>query len=78
MEVLRSLVYTPVALAIQAEENEKIIVQLRAERLLGKAKTYLSLIHSSKVIIVEFFHDIAEEVCKRGRSFRCSASPNRF
>ena len=29
MEILRSLVYTPVALAIQAEENDKLVTTLK-------------------------------------------------
>lgn len=74
MEVLRSLVYTPVALAIQAEENEKIIVQLRKERL-PEIKDVFIANSQSKVIIVEFFHDIAEEVLKEAEALGAAPHP---
>lgn len=74
MEVLRSLVYTPVALAIQAEENEKIIVQLRKERL-PEIKDVFIANSQSKVIIVEFFRDIAEEVLKEAEALGAAPHP---
>ena len=74
MEVLRNLVYTPVALAIQAEENEKIIVQLRKERL-PEIKDVFIANSQSKVIIVEFFHDIAEEVLKEAEALGAAPHP---
>lgn len=74
MEVLRSLVYTPVALAIQAEENEKIIVQLRKERL-PEIKDVFIANSQSKVIIVEFFHDIAEDVLKEAEALGAAPHP---
>ena len=74
MEVLRNLVYTPVALAIQAEENEKIIVQLRKERL-PEIKDVFIANSQSKVIIVEFFHDIAEDVLKEAEALGAAPHP---
>ena len=74
MEVLRNLVYTPVALAIQAEENEKIIVQLRKERL-PEIKDVFIANSQSKCNHRGIFHDIAEDVLKEAEALGAAPHP---
>lgn len=73
MEVLRGLVYAPVALAIQAEENEKLVTLLNQGCITGVKSAFLANAQS-KVLLVEFEDEIAEQVLieaeKRG------AAPN--
>lgn len=74
MEVLRSLVYTPVALAIQAEENEKIVSQLK-NSLIPEIKDVFIANSQSKVLIVEFHQDIADQVLKEAEKLGAAPHP---
>ncbi|MPN37556.1 putative protein YhfS [bioreactor metagenome] len=73
MEVLRGLVYAPVALAIQAEQNELLVETLNSGKIPHVKNAFLANAQS-KVLLVEFDQEIAEEVLieaeKRG------AAPN--
>lgn len=73
MEVLRGLVYAPVALAIQAEQNELLVETLNSGKIPYVKNAFLANAQS-KVLLVEFDQEIAEEVLieaeKRG------AAPN--
>ncbi len=73
MEVLRGLVYAPVSLAIQAEENEKLVAELNNARLPEVKHAFLANAQS-KVLLVEFNEDIAEEVLIEAQ--KLGAAPN--
>ncbi|MCP1225726.1 aminotransferase class V-fold PLP-dependent enzyme [Sebaldella sp. S0638] len=62
MEVLRGLVYAPVALAIQAEENEKLVLELNNSDKYPYIKHAFLANAQSKVLLVEFNEDIAENL----------------
>lgn len=61
MEVLRGLTYAPVSLAVQAEQNEKLIREIKAAKIPEIKDAFLAN-SQSKVLLVEFRKDIAEEV----------------
>ncbi len=61
LDVLRGMVYAPVSLAIQGEVNDELIKILNNERLSFIKNAYL-VNAQSKVIIVEFKENIAEEI----------------
>ena len=62
MEVLRGLTYAPVALAIQAQENEKLIEELnKVEKYPYIKKAFLANAQS-KVLLVEFKENIADKI----------------
>ncbi|NBI07122.1 aminotransferase class V-fold PLP-dependent enzyme [Senegalia massiliensis] len=61
MDALRSLVYAPVSLAIQAEEGNKIIDTLNSGKIKG-VKSSLIANAQSRVILVEFDEPIAKKV----------------
>lgn len=61
MELLRMLVYAPVALAVQAEENNKIVNRLNQGEVQGIKNAFIANAQS-KVLLVEFEEEIAEEV----------------
>ena len=63
MELLRGMVYAPVALAIQAEQNEKLVKELNEAKIPEIKQAFLANAQS-KVLLVEFNEDIAEEVLK--------------
>ncbi len=69
MEVLRGLVYAPVALAIQAEQNEMLVKKLNNNAIRGVKNAFLANAQS-KVLLVEFGEPIAQKVlehaCKLG------------
>lgn len=73
MECLRMFTYAPVALAIQAEEVEKA-VQMIKEAQLPKIKQVFIASAQSKIIIVEFYEDIASDVLKEAE--KLGAAPN--
>jgi cystathionine beta-lyase family protein involved in aluminum resistance len=61
MEVLRGLVYAPVALAIQATVNEQLVERLSHGEI-PEVKDAFIANSQSKVLLVEFKEDIAEQV----------------
>ncbi|KUO75870.1 MAG: hypothetical protein APF77_08400, partial [Clostridia bacterium BRH_c25] len=61
MEALRSLVYAPVALAIQAEEGNKIVSRLNSGEVEG-IDTALTANAQSRVILVKFKEPVARKV----------------
>ncbi len=74
MEILRSLVYTPVALAIQAEENEKIVSEL-IESNIPEIKDVFLANSQSKVLLVEFHEEIAEQVLREAEKLGAAPHP---
>ncbi|MEG0577177.1 MAG: aminotransferase class V-fold PLP-dependent enzyme [Bacilli bacterium] len=73
MEMLRMLVYTPVSLAIQAEENQKIISKIKEENLPEIKECFIANAQS-KVVLVEFNENIAIKVLKEAE--KLGAAPN--
>ena len=63
MEVLRGLIYAPVALAIQAEVAEELVKRLK-ENTLPEIKDAFLANAQSKVLLVEFSEPIARAVLK--------------
>ena len=74
MEILCSLVYTPVALAIQAEENEKIVSEL-IESNIPEIKDVFLANSQSKVLLVEFHEEIAEQVLREAEKLGAAPHP---
>ena len=62
MEVLRGLVYAPVSLAIQAQENEKLVEKLSNKEKYPYIKDVFLANAQSKVLLVEFKENIAERL----------------
>ena len=61
MEVLRGMVYAPVALAIQAQVNRELVERLRSGEIPEVKDAFLANAQS-KVLLVEFRENIAERV----------------
>lgn len=61
MDALRSLVYAPVALAIQAEEGNKIVDRLNAGEVEGIQAFFLANAQS-RVVLVQFERPVAKKV----------------
>jgi len=74
LEVLRGLVYAPVALAIQAEVNEECVKRLNAGELKGIKGAYLANAQS-KVLLVEFEEAIAKKVLKEAQILGAAPNP---
>lgn len=74
MEILRSLVYTPVALAIQAEENDRLVTTLKNSNIPEIKDVFLAN-SQSKVLLVEFHEDIAEQVLKEAEKLGAAPHP---
>jgi len=74
METLRGFVYAPVALAIQAEVNDELVRRLNGGELAGVNQAFLANAQS-KVLLVEFEHDIAEEVLAYTTRHGAAANP---
>lgn len=73
LDVLRGLVYAPVSLAIQGEVNDSLLNILNDGNIKFIKKAYL-VNAQSKVIIVEFNEEIAEDILKY--SEKLGALPN--
>lgn len=73
LEVLRGLVYAPVALAIQAQVNSICVERLNSGELPGVRKAFLANAQS-KVLLVEFEKDIASTVLEEAE--KLGAAPN--
>lgn len=74
MEVLRGLVYAPVSLAIQAEENDKLIIKLNDKNKYPYIKEAFLANAQSKVLLIEFHEEIAEQLLKE--AVKLGALPN--
>ena len=74
MEILRGLVYAPVALAIQAEENEKLVKELNNKSKYPYIKEAFLANAQSKVLLVEFQENIAEKILDEAE--KLGALPN--
>ena len=61
MDALRSLVYAPVSLAIQAEEGNKVVERLNSGEIEGIKSTFIANAQS-RVILVELEQPIAKKV----------------
>lgn len=61
MDGLRSLVYAPVSLAIQAEEGNKIVERLNTGEIQSVKKAFIANAQS-RVVLVEFENPIAKKV----------------
>lgn len=72
MDALRSLVYAPVSLAIQAEEGNKIIDRLNSGEIEGIKNSFIANAQS-RVILVEFEQPIAQKVLEH--SSKLGAAP---
>ncbi|MBS4538733.1 aminotransferase class V-fold PLP-dependent enzyme [Clostridium sp. D2Q-11] len=72
MDALRSLVYAPVSLAIQAQEINKVIEILNAGRVEGVKSAFIANAQS-RVILVEFEEPIAKKVLEN--STKLGAAP---
>lgn len=73
LDVLRGLVYAPVALAVQAQVNEDCVKRLTAGEIPEVKDAFLANAQS-KVILVEFKGDIAEQVLAEAE--KIGAAPN--
>lgn len=74
MDALRSLIYAPVSLAIQAEETDKIVDYLNRSNI-DQIKSAVIANSQSKVILVEFKDNIAQEVLKHASKLGAASHP---
>lgn len=74
METLRGLVYAPVALAIQAEQNEQLVEILKSARIPEIKNAFLANAQS-KVLLVEFEEEIAEQVLIEAKKLGAAPHP---
>ena len=73
LEVLRGMVYAPVALAIQAQVNDRLVQRLLDGELPGIKDAFLANAQS-KVLLVEFEKPIAQQVLDEAE--KLGAAPN--
>lgn len=74
LEVLRGLVYAPVALSIQAEVIDEVTKRLNAGEVRGVKKAFIANAQS-KVILVEFNSDIAQAVLQQAQKLGAAPYP---
>ncbi len=74
MEVLKGLTYAPVSLAIQAIQNEKLVEELSKKEKYPYIKDVFLANAQSKVLLVEFNENIAEEIIEKAE--KLGALPN--
>lgn len=74
LEVLRGLVYAPVALALQAQVNERLVERLRAGEVPGIKDAFLANAQS-KVLLVELCEPIAEQVLAAAETLGAAPNP---
>lgn len=74
LDVLRGLVYAPVALAIQARTNEECVRRLKNGEIPQIKDAFLANAQS-KVLLVEFYEDIAEKVLKNAEEIGAAPNP---
>lgn len=75
MEVLRGLVYAPVSLAIQAQENEKSVERLNNKKKYPYIKEAFLANAQSKVLLVEFEENVAEKIIKAAQTLGALPNP---
>lgn len=73
LEVLQGLIYAPVALAIQAQVGEECLIRLNSGEIPQVKEAFLANAQS-KVILVEFAEEIAEQVLAEAE--KLGAAPN--
>lgn len=73
LDVLHGLIYAPVALAIQAQVNEECVNRLKAGEIPQVRDAFLANAQS-KVLLVEFYENIAEKVLEEAE--KLGAAPN--
>jgi hypothetical protein len=74
MAVLRGLVYAPVALAVQAEVSGKLVKRLNTGEIPDIKNAFLASAQS-KVLLVEFQEEIAEQVLEYAAKFGATPYP---
>ena len=74
MDALRSLIYAPVALAIQGEESNKIVKRLNGGEIKGIKKSFIANAQS-RVILVEFDKPIAKKVLEYSEALGAAPYP---
>lgn len=74
LDAMRSLIYAPVALAIQAEESEKVVNYINENSIKG-IKSAVIANSQSKVILVEFEEEVAEKVLKEAKLLGAATHP---
>ena len=74
MEALRGLVYAPVSLAIQSEVNEELVMRLKNGEIPEVKDAFLANAQS-KVLLVEFNEEIAEEILELTTKFGAASHP---
>lgn len=74
MEALRSLVYAPVSLAIQAEVGNQVVARLKAGEVPGIKEAFIANAQS-RVILVEFEAPIAKAVLTRAAALGAAPYP---
>ncbi len=74
LDVLRGMVYAPVALAIQAQVNEELVQRLRSHEVIGVKDAFLANAQS-KVLLVEFEEEIAKEVLVEAEKLGAAPHP---
>ncbi len=74
LDVLKGMVYAPVALAIQAQVNEECLKRLKLGEVKGIKNVYLANAQS-KVLLVEFEEEIAKEVLKIAEELGAAPNP---
>ncbi|MBS5937996.1 aminotransferase class V-fold PLP-dependent enzyme [Clostridium sp.] len=74
MEALRGLIYAPVALAIQSEVNEELVTRLKSGEIPEIKDAFLANAQS-KVLLVEFNENIAEEILELTTKYGAASHP---
>jgi len=74
MEALRGLVYAPVSLAIQSEVNEELVSRLRNGEIPEVKDAFLANAQS-KVLLVEFNEEIAEDILDLTTKYGAASHP---
>ena len=74
LDVLRGLVYAPVALAIEAEESEKCVKRRRSGEIPEVKEAFIANAQS-KVILVELKENIAQRVLKEAEKLGAAPYP---
>ena len=73
-EALRGLVYAPVSLAIQSEVNEELVRRLKDGEIPEVKDAFLANAQS-KVLLVEFNEEIAEDILDLTTKYGAAAHP---
>jgi hypothetical protein len=74
MEVLRSLVYAPVSLAIQARQGDRIVQLLNRGAVPGVKEACIANAQS-RVVLVEFARPVARQVLAAADKYGCATWP---